>query len=220
MGEIVRCGNCGKDIGKRQRCPYCGQEQVGHSQDEIFDAQAAMRVKQAETQGSGARAVMILAVIMGLLMFAGAGLYFMESQNPTSPQPTPAPVAVEGSSATPANATEAVAGSTAVAPDAVNPDAGNQPLVVNGSTTAAAAAPADGELTEDQAIARVEAMPEVKAWMNQVTKPAFKSEGLQMGRYLIHVYEDVNDGGGQGHTTTFGFYEVDKKSGEVVKSEE
>ena len=70
------------------------------------------------------------------------------------------------------------------------------------------------------------ALPEVKKWMALVKKRApkngtvFKPEGVQMGRYLIHVYEDVDDGNGQGHSATFGWYEVDKKTGEAVKSEE
>lgn len=37
--------------------------------------------------------------------------------------------------------------------------------------------------------------------------------------YLIQVYEDVDDGNGQSHTATFGWYKVDKKTGKVDKEE-
>ena len=232
MAQIIRCGNCGKEIGNQKKCPYCGQEQGAQSSDEIFEEQTEVRVHQVEAQGKGARAVMIAAALMVLMMGAGVALYLMASKIPPSPAPT-TPTAVEGTSTAPANAASAAAGSTAVAPDAVNPDNLNRPLTAGGSTAAPAAgnsAPAEptaeGELTEKQAVERVMALPEVKKWMALVEKRApknhtmFKAEGVQMGRYLIHVYEDVDDGNGQGHSATFGWYEVDKKTGEAVKSEE
>jgi hypothetical protein len=234
MSEIVRCGNCGKDIGNRRRCPYCGVETHGPAPDEIFDAQAALRVRQAESQGRGARAVAVFAAALGVLLAAGIGIYLMAAKIPSSPSPPSTPAALDDNTA-PAGAPgdSLGSGSTAIAPDAVRLDSLNQPLLggaaagatpASGSTATAASPAADGDLTEDQAIDRVAALPEVKAWMKLVreksprNKAAFRSEGLQMGRWLIQAYEDVNDGNGMGHTATFGWYEVDKKTGETVKS--
>ena len=228
-GGIIRCGNCGQEMGNKKRCPHCGAEPGGPTAEENFDEQMASRVQRQESQGRGARAIMVLAAAMGIMLAAGIGVYFTAAKAPPSLPSSSTPAVVDDNSAAAARAPGgALAGSTAIAPDAVRPDALNQPLI--GGTAAAAAgntAPAAaGELTEDQAIDRVAAFPEVKAWLKEVSqkspgnKPAFRSEGLQMGRYLIHVYEDVNDGNGQGHAATFGWYEVDKKTGEVVKSEE
>ena len=126
-------------------------------------------------------------------------------------------------------------GSTDIEPDAVrfdpllqrlNNDTEPGATAEEGATAPETPPAVDGELTEDQAIDRVAARPEVKAWMKQVhdrepnNKTMVRSVGLEMGRYTIHVYEDVNDGNGLGHSATFGWYEVDKKTGEVVKSEE
>ena len=226
MNEIVRCGNCGKDIGNSQRCPYCGLEPGGPAQDEIFDAQEASRVQKAEAQGRGARAVMILAATLGVLMAAGVGVYLTASKIPPSFSSPSSPATVEDNPAAPAGTPGDSVGSgdTAIAPDAVRLDSLNQPLTGGTAGGGETAPAADGDLTEDQAIDRVAALPEIKAWMKFVhkmspkNKAAFRSEGLQMGRYLIQPYEDVNDGNGMGHTATFGWYEVDKKTGEVVKS--
>lgn len=231
MAEIVRCGNCGKEIGNRKRCPHCGVEPNGPTQDEIFDQQAALRVQRAESQGRGARVIMALAGLMVLLMGAGVAFYFMASKMPSSPEPEPTPAVVDAESASPAPAS----GATDIEPDAVRFDpllrqlnGGTAPgaTAEEGATTPTTPPPADGELTEDQAIDLVASRPEVKAWMKLVhdrspnNKTMIRSEGLEMGRYTIHVYEDVNDGSGMGHSATFGWYEVDKKTGEVVKAEE
>jgi hypothetical protein len=229
MAQIIRCGNCGREIGEKKKCQYCGLEASGPTPDDLFDAAAEMRVHKVEAQGRGARAIMILAAVTVVLMAAGIAFYFLAAQMPP-PSPDPTPAVADANTTAPAGATDATTGSTAVAPDAVNSDNLNRPLTAGGATAAGNSAPpepvAEGELTEKQAVERVMALPEVKKWMALVEKNApknrtvFKSEGLQMGRYLIHAYEDVNDGNGQSHNATFGWYEVDKKTGEAVKSEE
>lgn len=230
---IIRCGNCGKEIGNRVRCPHCGVEQGGSTSDEIFDAQAAMRIKRAESQGKGARLVMVLAALTGLLLAGSAGVYFLQINAPSSPEPVPAPApaVTAGNTAAATSAGTTQAGATAITPDPVNPANLDQPLTggtaqpAGGDTAAEQPASVD-DIGESKAVRLVSARPEVKAWMELVkrksprNKVKFKAEGPSMGRYTVQAYEEVDDGNGQSHTATFGWYEVDKKTGEVVKTEE
>ena len=235
MGEVVRCGNCGKEIDNRKRCPYCGVEPGGPSLDEIFDQQAATRVQLAESQGQGAKIIMVLSGLVALVIGVAVALYFLGVNLPLPQPDADTPVADGPETARATTSAYPQAGSTDIEPDAVrfdpllqrlNNDTEPGATAEEGATAPETPPAVDGELTEDQAIDRVAARPEVKAWMKQVhdrepnNKTMVRSVGLEMGRYTIHVYEDVNDGNGLGHSATFGWYEVDKKTGEVVKSEE
>ncbi|MBM3494910.1 MAG: hypothetical protein FJX72_11425 [Armatimonadetes bacterium] len=85
-------------------------------------------------------------------------------------------------------------------------------------------APPGRALTEKQAIEAVRAQPEVAEWLRAFTgdlaeRPRFTVEPEHGPVYVIHVYEDVPDPSGGGHTATLGWFEVDKRTGEVTRVE-
>lgn len=70
-------------------------------------------------------------------------------------------------------------------------------------------------LTEDEAIRKVSSLPQVQDFLKRVPggQVRLDHEELQINSFIIQVFE-VKDG----HTATFNWYQVDKKTGEV-KSE-
>lgn len=82
-----------------------------------------------------------------------------------------------------------------------------------------------GSISESRALEIVSSRPEVKAWKKQVTSADAKKRGVtahialdrvENGEYIIQVFEEVPDGADSGHTATFNWYHVNKKSGAVT----
>ena len=81
-----------------------------------------------------------------------------------------------------------------------------------------------GVFSANEAVARVSENPEVGVWVavvkgqspqNQAVIEVDSDDGAV---YTVHAYEIVDDGGGQSHTATFGWYEVSKKKGTVTRT--
>jgi hypothetical protein len=78
--------------------------------------------------------------------------------------------------------------------------------------------------SSDEAVARVAANPNVVDWLNLVKEKNPQSEEIievdseDPAAYVVHVYEVVDDGGGNSHTATFGWYQVDKMTGAVIRT--
>ncbi len=83
------------------------------------------------------------------------------------------------------------------------------------------------QISEQDAIDLVKNLPEVKSWLalfNQPDgtssiggKPVIEVDHQDSAIYVVHAYEWVNQGA-DSHTATEGWYDVDKKTGEI-KSE-
>ncbi len=80
--------------------------------------------------------------------------------------------------------------------------------------------------TKDEATDAVSADPKVADWLKRIdearasgrkTAAHIDIESDEGEWYIAHVYELVDDGGGQGHTATFGRYYVYKRSGVVQR---
>lgn len=78
--------------------------------------------------------------------------------------------------------------------------------------------PVKGPLSEAQALARVEFIPEVKAWLRELrakgAKPHITLADRENGQYIVHCYAMVEDGE-YSHTATLGWYSVDIQTGRV-----
>jgi hypothetical protein len=77
-------------------------------------------------------------------------------------------------------------------------------------------------LSEQEALDRLLAQPEIANWMEQVQREAPLNQTLleivetTPEQYLIRAYESVNNPGEPGHTATFGWYNVNRQTGEVT----
>lgn len=77
--------------------------------------------------------------------------------------------------------------------------------------------------TPDDAIQRVAALPAVAAWSQKIQSAGTTSQAIldvdseTETSYVVHAYEFIDDGGGRSHTVTFGWYEVDRKTGAIRK---
>lgn len=80
------------------------------------------------------------------------------------------------------------------------------------------------DISEEEAIKIVKNLPEVKNWLSFFTgpgstgpttggKPMIVVDSKEDEGYKIHVYEELSD-----HTATFGWYSVNKKTGETKSS--
>ena len=69
------------------------------------------------------------------------------------------------------------------------------------------------DISPDEALAKVRELTEVKDYLKRVpnSKIDVESADEEKNTYLIHVYEIKN-----GHTATFNWYNVDKKTGEIT----
>ncbi|MDO8561451.1 MAG: hypothetical protein Q7S05_01350 [bacterium] len=74
--------------------------------------------------------------------------------------------------------------------------------------------------TEDRAVAEVSALPEVRDFENMLAKTGkvavIEIEG-ENSDWAVHVFEIVRNDDGTSHTATFGWYRVDKTTGEMEK---
>src|SRR3989338_2193740 len=68
-------------------------------------------------------------------------------------------------------------------------------------------------ISPNEALAKVRELAEVKSYLEQVpnAKVEVDSTDEETNTYLVHVYEIKN-----GHTATFNWYTVDKKTGEIT----
>lgn len=75
-------------------------------------------------------------------------------------------------------------------------------------------------LDQASAIVKVRALPEVVEYeamlKNAGKKATFEVEDSEE-EWLVHIFEIVSDGGATSHTATFGWYRVNKKTGEIIK---
>ncbi len=77
-------------------------------------------------------------------------------------------------------------------------------------------------LSEQEALDRLLAQPEIANWMEQVQREAPLNQTLleivetTPEQYLIRAYESVNNPGEPGHTATFGWYNINRQTGEVT----
>ena len=65
-------------------------------------------------------------------------------------------------------------------------------------------------ISKEEAIANVSTLPEVIEYLKRVPKGLVLVNGQEDNAYMVQVYEFKN-----GHTATFNWYTVDKKSGVV-----
>lgn len=82
-----------------------------------------------------------------------------------------------------------------------------------------AAEPTVKPVSEERARELVAALPEVAAYVTRL-RTAGKSAIFEVSleddqTYRVHVYENVDDGNGMGHTATFGWYLVDRTTGGI-----
>jgi len=68
-------------------------------------------------------------------------------------------------------------------------------------------------ISPNEALAKVRELAEVKSYLVQIPNARIEVDSTdeETNTYLVHVYEIKN-----GHTATFNWYNVDKKTGEVV----
>jgi hypothetical protein len=75
-------------------------------------------------------------------------------------------------------------------------------------------------IDKEQATQAVATEPEVKKFIDLLQSKGKKAhidvEQEDLKSYSAHVYEIVDDGGGAGHTATFGWYKVDRATGKVT----
>ena len=69
-----------------------------------------------------------------------------------------------------------------------------------------------GKITQQQAVAKVKALPQVQEYLKVVPNGKVEVDNEIEGNYNVHVYE-VKDG----HTATFNWYGVNKTTGEIKK---
>lgn len=69
-----------------------------------------------------------------------------------------------------------------------------------------------GEVTKEDAIAKIKAQSEVVQYLQEVPRAHVVVDSFDTTLYRIHVFEVINN-----HTATFNWYTVNKKSGEVKK---
>jgi hypothetical protein len=100
-----------------------------------------------------------------------------------------------------------------------------KPNAAGGSEPPAAPHPgASGPVSSpDEAVARVKALPEAQKFLKLIEEKApagnravIEFDHEEGGKYVVHVYEMVDDGGGQGHNATMNWFEVDKKTGKIT----
>ncbi len=81
-----------------------------------------------------------------------------------------------------------------------------------------------GLLTEEEALDRLISWPEIADWSQQITQNAplnqaqFEIVETTPEWYLIRAYETVNNPGEPGHTATFGWYTINRQTGEVTST--
>jgi len=102
-------------------------------------------------------------------------------------------------------------------------DTGMRGLLISARRPGAEARSAGPVTSPGQAEDLVAALPEIRAWIGLVEEAADLGEGssahIQLDseepdKYIVHVFEMVDDGDA-GHTATYGWYEVDKDTGEI-----
>ena len=69
------------------------------------------------------------------------------------------------------------------------------------------------DISPDEAVAKIRELDEVKSYLKNVPNALVDLESVdeETNTYLVHVYEIKN-----GHTATFNWYTVDKKTGEIT----
>ena len=67
-------------------------------------------------------------------------------------------------------------------------------------------------VSEEEAVAKVRTLPEVVDYLNRVPNGVVAVNGEEDTAYMVQVYESKD-----GHTATFNWYRVDKKTGAVEK---
>lgn len=67
-------------------------------------------------------------------------------------------------------------------------------------------------ISEEEAVSKVKALPEVIDYLKRVPSSLVLVNGEEDNAYMVQVYEFKN-----GHTATFNWYKVDKKTGEIKK---
>ncbi|OGY29637.1 MAG: hypothetical protein A3F35_00555 [Candidatus Woykebacteria bacterium RIFCSPHIGHO2_12_FULL_45_10] len=69
------------------------------------------------------------------------------------------------------------------------------------------------DISRDEAITKIRELAEVKSYLEQVPNARVEVDSTdeKTNTYLVHVYEIKN-----GHTATFNWYTVDKKTGEIT----
>lgn len=73
-------------------------------------------------------------------------------------------------------------------------------------------------VSQEQALSKIRLLSEVVKYefdLKKAGKEATYEVEDGEGEWSVHVFEIVSDGGIEGHTATFGWYGVDKTSGEV-----
>ncbi len=76
-------------------------------------------------------------------------------------------------------------------------------------------------ITEDGAISLVRKLPDVKQFFANVSKsgiakPAITVDRKEGDKYVVHVFEIVNDGTDTSHTATQNWYYVNGKTGKIT----
>lgn len=85
-------------------------------------------------------------------------------------------------------------------------------------------APSRGQVSGKQAVAMIEALPDVKKWAAAIKKlntpkntAHVELDRTEGGEHIVHVFEMVMDTPDEGHTATFNWYHVNIKSGKISK---
>lgn len=102
-------------------------------------------------------------------------------------------------------------------------DTGMRGLLISAHRPGAGPPPAGPVTTPGEAEDLVAALPEIRAWVGMVEEAStvgdersahIQTDSEEPGKYIVHVFESVDDEYG-GHTATYGWFEVDKETGEV-----
>lgn len=87
-----------------------------------------------------------------------------------------------------------------------------------------AGATARGPVSAKQAVAMIEALPDVKKWAAAIKKlntpkntAHVELDRTEGGEHIVHVFEMVMDTPDEGHTATFNWYHVNIKTGKISK---
>lgn len=85
-------------------------------------------------------------------------------------------------------------------------------------------AKANKPVSGKQAVAMIEALPDVKKWSAAIKKlntpkntAHVELDRTEGGEHIVHVYEMVMDTPDEGHTATFNWYHVNIKTGKISK---
>jgi hypothetical protein len=103
-------------------------------------------------------------------------------------------------------------------------DAPTGPVRAPAEARPEASEPVATPLTRDQALAAVRNHPEVSEWLGQfagelAARAVVRVEADHGPVYLVHAFEAAAGGGGGPVAASFGWFEVDKATGEVTRVE-